>query len=129
MGSPYETDIIGGELDVHDLQVDPPVDAQIRPLMRICSACMRARAQRSATITLMAHQCPRISDLVQSKLIEWRRGDELQDISFMEAAPGNDILGGRNRMERRVVKGPLPTDHDNHSSENPSNEDGHGEQS
>lgn len=129
MGSPYEMDINGGELDLFDLQVDPPVDAQIRPLMRICSACKRARAQRSATITLVGHQCPRIADLVQSKLIEWRRGDELQNISFIEAAPGTDILGVRNRMERRVIKGPLPTENDNHSSENPSNEDGRGEQS
>lgn len=138
MQDPYGADLIGEQFNPFDPAVHPPVQCQIRPVMRLCRLCTQARAQDIDRIRRTHQQNPQLGPWVERLTLEqaWTN-NRRQDVNFMVRALGDNILGVRERMERRVIEGPSPAEetdnandnndgHDSHDShDNPDNPDSH----
>lgn len=134
-GSPLNVSTMRGPFDryVACEPFDPADNSSVRPrilpLLRICRHCRRLRIEQLDAFRRAIPPAPYMADWLQITLELMHRRNHLHDIALMEAALGDDILGVRNRMARRVIERPAPAENnDNPSSDNHNNEDDHGMQ-
>lgn len=110
MKGPYETGVVGEELD---LEADPQVSPVIIPLLRICCLCRRFRRVHIQTMREYYYQHPEDAHLQQSRLEEFRMRNSETDLRLMERALGHDILRVQERVERRLIEQTPTVDNNN----------------
>lgn len=118
MDGPYDPDVV---FEPHSLPADLPIDSPdhppIRPLLRVCRHCTRVRKVKERVHIISKGQewqdqgGSGIGLSRQQVLEKMRQDNYLEDMRLMRKFLGHGIRGLQERVERRVVEGTHPANH------------------